>query len=192
MSAKLPVRQQLLPVQQQKVRLGPQQTAVQPPDQLDGGALRQIQCGPQFRPLCIDLRGEGVTDVLLGPGDSGEQPLLPVAGRQRHVVAPARQSGQHLQRLVHAAADQACRAVRRRVQHRPVRIRIPAHEIGAARVAPRYGGQGRAGRQHHVLHVIGATEVEVEGERGQFGQLAVVPQQLEGTVGHVTERNSGH
>ncbi|MFE7708068.1 hypothetical protein ACFU6I_20240 [Streptomyces sp. NPDC057486] len=40
--------------------------------------------------------------------------------------------------------------------------------------------------------MIGATEVEVEGERGQFGQLAVVPQQLEGTVSHVTERNSGH
>ncbi|MEV0491702.1 hypothetical protein [Streptomyces atratus] len=42
-----------------------------------------------------------------------------------------------------------------------------------------------------MFDVIGATEVEVEGERGRFGQLTVVPQQLECTVSHATERNSG-
>ncbi|WP_260327830.1 hypothetical protein [Streptomyces sp. Ag109_O5-1] len=42
------------------------------------------------------------------------------------------------------------------------------------------------------MAVGGPAQVEVEGERRQFGQAAVLPEQPEAVIGHVTERNSRH
>ncbi len=42
------------------------------------------------------------------------------------------------------------------------------------------------------MAVGSAVQVEVEGEGGQFGQAAVLSQQLWRAIGHVTERNIVH
>ncbi|MEU9345073.1 hypothetical protein AB0D74_28110 [Streptomyces sp. NPDC048278] len=42
------------------------------------------------------------------------------------------------------------------------------------------------------MAVAGTVQVEVEGKRRQFGQAAVLPEQPQAVIGHVTERNSPH
>ncbi|MFC9639561.1 hypothetical protein ACFTZF_13500 [Streptomyces mirabilis] len=94
----------------------------------------------------------------------------------------------HLQRLVDAVADDSGGALGVRVQHGAV----PAHEIRAARVVPRHRLQRTARGEPDGLAVVGPGQVEVEGERGQFGQVRLLPEQPQGVIAHAAERNSRH
>ncbi|MGI5403558.1 hypothetical protein ACQEVG_29730 [Streptomyces sp. CA-135486] len=49
------VRRQLIGVEEHMVGFGTQQSAVQPGDQLDGGALRKAESGPQLRALGVQF-----------------------------------------------------------------------------------------------------------------------------------------
>ncbi|MFD1274514.1 hypothetical protein ACFQ51_31805 [Streptomyces kaempferi] len=176
----------LLGAEQQEVGLGPRQGGVQQADELHGRALGQAESGPQLAPFGVDP--VGLPDPVLRLGDRREDPLLPVGRREPQVVVPAGQPDQHLQCLVHAVADDSGRALGVRVQHGSV----PAHEVRSPRVVARYRLQWTAGGEPYVLGVLRPVEVEGEGERGQFGQAGVLPQQTQSAIGHVTERNSRH
>ncbi|MFF3136687.1 hypothetical protein [Streptomyces mirabilis] len=127
-------------------------------------------------------------DLLLRLGDRRADLLLAVGRREPQVVVPAGQPDQHLQRLVDAVADDSGGALGVRVQHGAV----PAHEIRAARVVPRHRLQRTARGEPDGLAVVGPGQVEVEGERGQFGQVRLLPEQPQGVIAHAAERNSRH
>ncbi|MCZ0986246.1 hypothetical protein O1M54_12380 [Streptomyces diastatochromogenes] len=178
----------LLGVEQHVVGLGAQECRVQQADQLDRGTVGKAQSGAQFGTLGVDA--VVLADLLLGPGHLREDRLRAVRRRQVHVAVPAGQADQDLQRLVRARPDDPRRAFRVGVQHRAV----GALEVRAAGVVARDHLQRSAGGQADRFDVAvgGTVQVEVEGERCQFGEMPVLPEQPQGVIGHVTERNSRH
>ena len=82
-------------------------------------------------------------------------------------------------------------------------LRLPRFgllRLDDANQACRHQATGEGGRvhQHEDVEWVavptqrGGQEAEVEGERREFGQAAVLPEQPQAVIGHVTERNSRH
>ncbi len=183
-----PVGEALVLGEQQEVGFRAQKSRVQQGHQLDRGTLGKAQGGTELGPGLVEAAV--LAHLLLGLRDPREDHLLAVQRRQVHEVEPAGQAEHHLERLLDTGADDSGPALGVGVEHRAVR----AHEVRTARARARddlyRSARGEADRL--AMAVVGTAQVELEGERGQFGQARVLPQRSQRVIGHVTERNRRH